>query len=812
MGTQSTLDSLRTADSILATIMAADDLTVAASRDGGSRAVRLLAEAAVDPADQVTAIAAVHALAQVFDETADEVLVSLLGHDQLFLREHAAWAFGARLPRFDAVAPLLRMVIDGGFPGMIAQRTLEQWSAAVAAPVALAIEGALLGITEPGARARLVETIGQISGRIPERTLFRIAVDPAEATEVRAAAVAAIGDRGLSDAGPGTLAGQGAGPGIGSGVGSGPGSTDTGLRIVTGLAAGSGVLAEVARLAVIDLTVPSYPRAPWSSGTTIAQLFLHADIDGALTRVGSGDNGGIATLLVRLGDALVSDQAGSGASGVGRVLTLSRGGFASALDCLPEVASTLSGHAFATVPFLGEPVASADAWSRRIATQRGIRRILRAAGPVDAVHLRMADVGTLAASTVARDLDIPVVFTVAPDPHSLIRSLESAGALTRATFGTVDAAEHFWFRARLVQRLAADAAHTVLFPRPDLERDLRELVGIDVTQHPERHSIVAEGIDIAVIEASLVDARASDGTPAADAPFGTEAPADTDAAPASAVPAQMSVEGAVALGQLDDLLATLPPERRVLPLAITVGRLHRVKGMAALVEAWSADPQLKAACNLLIVGGDLTDPTPDEAGQLDRIHAAVPRGEAASAGLLLAGHRSNDTVARWLAATRLGRTGLAAANGVYVCASMKEEFGIALLEAMAAGLTVVAPDGGGPATYVEQGVTGFLVDTGDPAGLAVGVREALDLAAGPFGPEFAERAVAMVSGSFTIQAMAATLSGVYRDVAEAHERLRADAGTGFGQAFSGQAFSGQAFSGSGLSGQGSASAWTLSAS
>ncbi|TFB83782.1 glycosyltransferase [Cryobacterium algoricola] len=811
MGTQSTLDSLRAADSILATIMAADDLTVSASRDGGSRAVRLLAEAAVDPADQVTAIAAVHALAQVFDETADEVLVSLLGHEQLFLREHAAWAFGARLPRFDAVAPLLGMVIDGGFAGMIAQRTLEQWSAAVAAPVALAVEGALLGVSEPGERARLVETIGQISGRIPERTLFRVAVDPAEATEVRAAAIAAIGDRGLADAAPGSLSGAGAG--IGTGIGSGLGSGDTGLRIVTGLAAGSGVLAEVARLAVIDLTVPSYPRAPWSSGTTVAQLFLHADIDGALTRVGSGDNGGIATLLVRLGDALVAGQAtgdaGSGAGEVGRVLTLSRGGFASALDCLPEVSSTLSGHAFATVPFLGEPVASADAWSRRIATQRGIRRVLRAAGPVDAIHLRMADVGTLAASTVARELDIPVVFTVAPDPHSLIRSLESAGALTRATFGTVDATEHFWFRVRLVQRLAADAAHTVLFPRPDLERDLRELVGIDVTQHPERHSIVAEGIDIAVIEASLVDARASDGTPeeADVAAAYAEPVSDAAAAPASTVPAQMSVEGAVALGQLDDLLATLPPERRALPLAITVGRLHRVKGMATLVEAWAADPALRAACNLLIVGGDLANPTPDEAGQLDRIHAAVPRGDAASAGLLLAGHRSNDTVARWLAATRLGRTGLAAANGVYVCASMKEEFGIALLEAMAAGLTVVAPNGGGPATYVEQGVTGFLVDTGNPAGLAGGVREALDLAAGPFGPEFAERAMAMVSGSFTIQAMATTLSGVYHDVAEAHERLRADAGTGFGQAFTGQGLSGQGFAGRGL-----ASTWTLSAS
>lgn len=732
MGTHTTLDTMRQTRSILDGIRAADDLTVAASRDGGVRAVRLLAQAAVDPGDQLTAIAAMHSLAQVFDESADDVLVTLLGHDTLFIREHTAWAFGARLPRLDAISGLVDMVVAGGFPGMIAQRTLEQWASSVPEHVGLALEGALVGVVEPGARSRLVETIGLVTGRIPERLLRRVAVDPAEPTEVRVAAIAALGDLGPNDAN---------------------------IAIVTELARGDDVLAEVARLALVDLTVPNYPRAPWSQGATIAQLFLHADIDRDLSQVGAGDNGGIATLLVRLGDALVAGptpgehaflSGGEDApreQRVERVLTLSRGGFADALDCLSEVGSTLAGHAFATVPFLGEPVASVDAWPRRIATQRGIRRILRAAGTVDAIHLRMADVGTLAASTVARELDIPIVFTVAPDPHSVIHSLDATGALTRANFGTVDEAEHFWFRVRLVQRLAADAAHTVLFPRPDLQRDMRELVGIDIRQHPERHSVIAEGIDLAVIERSLADATASlDGSAAVD-------------------PDRLNAAGAVAFVELDDLLAALPPERRGLPLAVTVGRLHRVKGMAALVEAWSADPALSAACNLLIVGGDLRTPSADERAQLDRMAAAVPLDGASERGLLLAGHRNNDTVARWLAAARTGRPGLAGPNGVYVCASVKEEFGIALLEALATGLAVVAPHSGGPATYVEEGVTGFLVDTGNPAALAGGIAAALTVAAGPSGPEFADRAREMVARGFTIQAMASTLAAVYREVA-----------------------------------------------
>jgi len=102
---------------------------------------------------------------------------------------------------------------------------------------------------------------------------------------------------------------------------------------------------------------------------------------------------------------------------------------------------------------------------------------------------------------------------------------------------------------------------------------------------------------------------------------------------------------------------------------------------------------------------------------------------------------------------------------------MKEEFGIALLEAMATGLTVVAPDAGGPATYVEDGTTGILVNTADAAELSDGITQALDLAAGPFGEEFAQRAADMVAGTFAIQAMAGTLAEVYHSVAEAQQAL-----------------------------------------
>lgn len=441
-----------------------------------------------------------------------------------------------------------------------------------------------------------------------------------------------------------------------------------------------------------------------------------------------------------------------------RVLTLSRGDVTRAAADLLSV-GTATGHVYGHVPLSPVPMPSASAWPLRVTARRGIRRLLRAAGQVDVLHLRMADVGSLAARDVARERGIPVVFTVAPDPHSIIQSLDRSGGLTRSTFGEIDLGERFWFRARMVQTLAANAAHTVLFPRPELARDMRELVGIDIASYPERHTIVAEGVDLEVVDRAVAEASAFAASAAPNAGLG-------------AVSADPAVPGCFA--DLAALFDDLPADRRELPLIVTVGRLHRVKGMATLVEAW-ATSELADRANLLVIGGDLEDPSLDEREQLDRIDAVVPAASRAQAGLLLPGHQPNGVAARWLAAARFGVPGRAAPHGVYACASLKEEFGIALLEAMATGLVVVAPDAGGPATYVEDGVTGVLAATWDPAALASAVGTALDLAAR--GDEVvAGRAHDMVAERFTIQGMAAALGPVYREVTVHEAELLRSAG------------------------------------
>ncbi|WP_421733938.1 glycosyltransferase [Cellulomonas sp.] len=705
MGIQTSLDALRAADQIVDAMRLADELAFESSRDPGVRTLRVLT-AALDDDDQLVVIAAVHALGTIADDEASRALVRLLSSERLFVREHAAWVLGSALPRAEAVARLIGMTADGGFGGMLAQRTLEQWSTGAPEPVAVGLETALLGVRDPAARARVVETLGLVRHVIAVRPLLALAADHDEAEQVRAAAVASLGRR--------------------------PGDHAV-LALLDGLACGADALADVARLALVDIAAQTSPdRESARDGLTVAQLFLHADIDAGLSAAGVGDNGGIATLLVRLGDALVAPGTDE-PTPVTRVLTMSRGSVAQAAADLEGLHA--SGHLYGRVPLQPDSSPSATAWSLRVSARRGIRRLLRAAGGVDVLHLRMADVGSLAAADVARELDIPVVFTVAPDPHAVIRSLDLAGRLTRANFGIVDEAEHFWFRVRLVQRLAANASHTVLFPRPTLQRDMRELVGIDLTAHPERHTVVPEGVDLQVVDRAVAEAQGH-----------------VAGGPASG-----------ALAELRAIVETLPVARRGLPLVVSVGRLHRVKGMATLVQAW-ARGGLSERANLLVVGGDLDRPSADEREQLDLMDAVVPPDRRAAAGLLLPGHRPNDVVARWVAAARTGLPGLSAPRGVYVCSSLKEEFGIALLEAMASGLLVVAPDGGGPATYVVEGDTGFLTATWHADRLADAIDSALTASLAETDDRRAERSHATVEESFTIQRMARMLDDVYARV------------------------------------------------
>jgi glycosyltransferase involved in cell wall biosynthesis len=598
----------------------ADDLRLVAAITADGEAAGPVAAAligAVSAADDVTAIAAVHALGAVSHPSVDEALVGLVVAGDEPFAGHAAWTLAARSASplaFDALEALRRA---GGFSAMLAERTLRSW----------------------GRLDRLDDAAGFF--------------EPSELIETDRCATGSAHERGI----------------------------------------------------------------------VVIQPFLHARIDRAGSSLGVGDAGGIASLLRSLGTALGElDE-------IDEVVTVTRrhaGERAGERLAAGHMVVRLDVGADGAMPWR-------EAWVHRVAIERQMLALGRVLGHRRVVwHLRMADVGTLAAASAARRLGQPVVFTAAPDPHIVIDALQDDGRLDRDRFAIEDAAAQFWFRARMVERLAAQADRVVVLPRPTIQRELVDLVGLDAADVRDRVTVVPEGVDVTTIDEAIT-ARAA--TPAVPQP-------------------------------VQAILDRLPPERRHLPWLLTVGRLHPSKGPQRVVEAVAGHATLADDVNVVIVGGSLNAPSADEQSTIERIRRAALGVDPAL--VTLTGNLPPREVADLMVHT-------AASGGVYVGAADKEEFGLAIVEAMAAGAVVVAPARGGPRSYVDDGDTGVLCDTLSVDALRDAIERALAMASDDQAAQRSDRVRATVRRELGIGSMASALAEVYRS-ATADRDLVAPAG------------------------------------
>ena len=136
-----------------------------------------------------------------------------------------------------------------------------------------------------------------------------------------------------------------------------------------------------------------------------------------------------------------------------------------------------------------------------------------------------------------------------------------------------------------------------------------------------------------------------------------------------------------------------------------VGNIRRPKAYEDLLHA--ADTIAKQDPRVcFLVAGEPRAPLSDE---LDAIHKRLGLGDRFRfLGLV-------DDIPDFLAALDL-----------FVISSRKEGFSIASVEAMAAGLPVVATRSGGPESIVKDNVSGYLVPPNDPDSLAVAIGELVD--------------------------------------------------------------------------------------
>jgi len=158
------------------------------------------------------------------------------------------------------------------------------------------------------------------------------------------------------------------------------------------------------------------------------------------------------------------------------------------------------------------------------------------------------------------------------------------------------------------------------------------------------------------------------------------------------------------------------------PLIFTMARLDRIKNLTGMVQAYAKRPALRERANLLIVSGvsdESLSGDHEEREQIRRMHE------------LFAQHRLDGSL-RWIPAA-LGQGKfphyyrlVARRGGVFVQPALFEAFGLTVLEAMASGLPVVATKFGGPASIVEDWVSGVLYDPNRPRELEKAVLALLD--------------------------------------------------------------------------------------
>jgi len=140
---------------------------------------------------------------------------------------------------------------------------------------------------------------------------------------------------------------------------------------------------------------------------------------------------------------------------------------------------------------------------------------------------------------------------------------------------------------------------------------------------------------------------------------------------------------------------------RAAPRAVFVGRLAAEKGLGTLVDAWPIVRREYPGATLALVGEG-----PERAGLEARIAASgMPAGAVELPGAVA-------DPGPWLRGADL-----------FVLPSIEEGMSIALLEAMALGMPLVASDIAGNRRLVDDRETGRLVPPGDPRAWAAAIRD-----------------------------------------------------------------------------------------
>ena len=412
-----------------------------------------------------------------------------------------------------------------------------------------------------------------------------------------------------------------------------------------------------------------------SGGITLVQCAFHGD----LTRPGLSSGSGLGTFLRELGNYLAGNDE------IKEVYTFSllpvdRAKSEPLLERLSEK------HKLIRIPVSFELYDEAlDFLQNEYEIMRAVRRTVeRYEIDPSILHIRYTDNASQAVLSLAKRLGKKVVFTLTSDPHKTFTK-------NNGDFRTMD--------------------------EPELLRNLNKV-------------FIADSI-IDRVDGLLL--MGYEGKNSQVLPYFPQLLLDSEIRKKPLKIVAEGVRSSIQLGEQDaglfpDLLTSHDGNYRLSqsgidrPVILNVGRLHPLKGQHNLVEAW-IESSLNQSYNLVLVGGNLADPSPNELSVIERIERLmenrpelrdhfchVPAVQNAKVRLLeqsIIRNIQNDL------------------PNVYVCSSFKEEFGISILEGMVAGFLTFAPKRGGASDYIEHGINGFLIETDHPDSIRTDIEAVL---------------------------------------------------------------------------------------
>jgi glycosyltransferase involved in cell wall biosynthesis len=191
-------------------------------------------------------------------------------------------------------------------------------------------------------------------------------------------------------------------------------------------------------------------------------------------------------------------------------------------------------------------------------------------------------------------------------------------------------------------------------------------------------------------------------------------------------------------------------ERRLLELRIrlrleppvvgTVARLHRQKGVVYFLRAAAAIRRSHPAAKIVVVGG----------GPLETKFRKMLRKGRFGRSVVLFGERTDAAEILTL-------------FDIFVLPSLWEGLPLALVEAAAAGKSIVATDIDGVREVIRDGETGLLVPPKNPGALAAAVGRLLDDRT--LAQRLAARALAEIPSRFTLDRMVSEYAALYLELA-----------------------------------------------